>query len=353
MYFTLLSAVALASRACAFPAQPEARAAAAGVQFVGVNIAGFDFGCSIQGACDVTRISPPLSNLGGADGVGQMQHFYKDDGMNIFRLPVGWQYLVNNKLGGTLDSGNFGRYDQLMQACLKTGAYCMVDIHNYARWNGQIIGQGGPPNTQFANLWSQIATKYASQQKIIFGVVNEPHDVPDIDKWADTVQEVVTAIRAVAKTQMIALPGNDWTSAKMMPTKSGPALLKVKNPNGTYDGLIIDVHKYLDSDNSGTHTECVTDNIGDTFQPLATWLKDNNRKAILSETGGGNTDSCKKYMCQQLDFLNQNSDVFLGYIGWSAGSFSSSTYELSEVPTKNGNSWVDSALVKACFTKKK
>jgi endoglucanase len=54
--------------------------------------------------------------------------------------------------------------------------------------------------------------------------------VPDINKWADSVQAVVTAIRgAGAKTQMILLPGNDWTSAAAMPTKSGPALLKITN----------------------------------------------------------------------------------------------------------------------------
>jgi len=78
-----------------------------------------------------------------------------------------------------------------------------------ARWNGQIIGQGGPTNAQFTNLWTQLASKYGSNDKIIFGLMNEPHDVPDIDKWAATVQEVVTAIRGVAKTNMIALPGNE------------------------------------------------------------------------------------------------------------------------------------------------
>lgn len=31
-----------------------------------------------------------------------MQHFVKDDGMNIFRLPVGWQYLVDNNVDGTI-----------------------------------------------------------------------------------------------------------------------------------------------------------------------------------------------------------------------------------------------------------
>ncbi|KAK4208739.1 glycoside hydrolase family 5 protein [Rhypophila decipiens] len=325
-----------------------------GVQFVGTNIAGFDFGCSIQGECNTIKISPPLSNLGGADGPGQMQHFAKDDGWNMFRLPVGWQYLVNNKVGGNLDSGNLQKYDQLVQACLRTGAYCVIDIHNYARWNGQIIGQGGPSNEQFVSLWTQLASKYASNSKMAFGIMNEPHDVPDIDKWADTVQAVVTAIRnAGAKTQMILIPGNDWTSAQAFPTKSGPALLKVKNPDGSTDGLIFDVHKYLDSDNSGTHTECVTDNVSSAFEPLANWLRENNRQAINSETGGGNTASCQKYLCQQIQFLNQNADVFLGYTGWSAGSFNPQTYELSEVPSKNGNNWQDTSLVRACMVKKK
>lgn len=78
--------------------------------------------------------APLLVNLEGrpliliSSSAGQMQHFVKDDGMNTFRLPVTWQYLVNNKVGGTLDSGNSGKYDQLVQACLSAGAYCMIDV---------------------------------------------------------------------------------------------------------------------------------------------------------------------------------------------------------------------------------
>lgn len=29
----------------------------------------------------------------------QMSHFVDDDGFNLFRLPFGWQFLVNNELG--------------------------------------------------------------------------------------------------------------------------------------------------------------------------------------------------------------------------------------------------------------
>ncbi|KAM7189868.1 glycoside hydrolase family 5 protein [Rhypophila sp. PSN 637] len=330
----------------------------------GTNIAGFDFGCSIQGECDTMKIAPPLSSLGGADGAGQMQHFIKDDGWNMFRLPFGWQFLVNNRVGGNPDSGNLQKYDQLVQACLRTGAYCVIDIHNYARWNGQIIGQGGPSNEQFVSLWTQLASKYGSNSKMAFGIMNEPHDVPNIERWADSVQAVVTAIRnAGAKTQMILIPGNDWTSAQAFPTKSGPTLLKVKNPDGSTDGLIFDVHKYLDSDNSGTHTECVTDNVSSAFEPLANWLRENSRQAINSETGGGNTASCQKYLCQQISVPQASASLlcilvfflifFLGYTGWSAGSLNPQTYELSEVPSKNGNSWQDTSLVRACMVRKK
>ncbi len=47
----------------------------------------------------------------------------------------------------------------------------------------------------------------------------------------------------------------------------------------------------------------MTDNISNAFSPLADWLRTNQRQAINSETGGGNTASCQKYLCQQIEFL--------------------------------------------------
>lgn len=172
-----------------------------------------------------------------------MQHFYKDDHLNTFRLPVGWQYLVDNQLGGPLNAANFAKYDAQVQACLATGAYCILDIHNYARWNGGIIGQGGPTNAQFVSVWSQLAKKYASQSRIMFGIMNEPHDVPNIQAWAASVQAAVTAIRqAGATSQYILLPGNDYTSAQQFVTNGSlDALKKVVNLDGSTTNLIFDV----------------------------------------------------------------------------------------------------------------
>nr|XP_018266061.1 uncharacterized protein I303_00030 [Kwoniella dejecticola CBS 10117]OBR88219.1 hypothetical protein I303_00030 [Kwoniella dejecticola CBS 10117] len=167
----------------------------------GVNLAGCDFGMSTDGS----------SGTSYCPGTDQISHFV-EKGANIFRLPVGWQYLVgNNQASTSLDSTFFATYDNLVKTALATGWYVMIDVHNYARWNGGVIGQGGPSDNDFANLWKLLAGKYKSESKVIFGLMNEPHDV-DINQWATTVQAAVNAIRAAgATTQSIALPGNQWT----------------------------------------------------------------------------------------------------------------------------------------------
>jgi len=42
-----------------------------------------------------------------------MVHFASNDGFNVFRLPVGWQYIINNAntASGTLDPTNSANYD--------------------------------------------------------------------------------------------------------------------------------------------------------------------------------------------------------------------------------------------------
>lgn len=144
---------------------------------------------------------------------------------------------------------------------------------------------------------------------------------------------------------------NSYTAAsQFISNGSGAALLNVTNVDGSTTNLLFDVHQYSDSDNSGTSTECVTNNIDSAFSPLATWLRSNGRQAFNTESGGGNTASCEQYLCEQIAFINANSDVFAGYLAWAAGSFDS-TYALTETPTHSNDVWTDTALVKACIAR--
>lgn len=105
----------------------------------------------------------------------------------------------------------------------------------------------------------------------------------------------MSAIRnAGAESQYILLPGTGYTSAQgFVSDGSAAALINITNLDGSTTNLIFDVHQYLDSDGSGTHTNCVTDHVADTFTPLASYLRQNKRMALLSEIGGGSNDqSC-------------------------------------------------------------
>ncbi|KAL6855738.1 glycoside hydrolase family 5 protein [Trichoderma novae-zelandiae] len=318
------------------------------IRYLGVAIPGIDFGCDIDGSCPTDTSSVPLLSYKGGDGAGQMKHFAEDDGLNVFRISATWQFVLNNTVDGELDELNWGSYNKVINACLETGAYCMIDMHNFARYNGGIIGQGGVSDDIFVDLWVQIAKYYADNDKIIFGLMNEPHDI-DIDLWADTCQKVVTAIRkAGATSQMILLPGTNFASVETyVSTGSADALGKITNPDGSTDLLYFDVHKYLDINNSGSHAECTTDNV-DAFNDFAGWLRQNKRQAIISETGASMEPSCMTAFCAQNKAISANSDVYIGFVGWGAGSFDTS-YILSLTPLGKPGNYTDNKLMNECI----
>jgi endoglucanase len=123
---------------------------------------------------------PPLQSYGGNYGMAQMQHFVTKDNLNTFRLTVAWQY-VQPVVSCLLNDTRFASYDLLMQGCLTTGFYNIIDIYNYARLNSAIIGQGGSTNEKCVQLWSLIATKYIVDSNTVFGIINEPYNMPDRD----------------------------------------------------------------------------------------------------------------------------------------------------------------------------
>lgn len=187
-----------------------------------------------------------------------------------------WQ-LMTPTLGGTINSSFFEEYDTTVQAALSSNSdvYVIVDLvselecwhrcaltsmdykHNYARWNGDIVGQGGPTNAQFASIWTQLADEYGSNDRIILyvcrgslllpeilicvcsGIMNEPHDL-NVTEWVASVQYVVNAVRSAGSTNYLLLPGSTYSSAQTFPTEAGPYLVDVTDPLGGTDKLLFD-----------------------------------------------------------------------------------------------------------------
>jgi len=75
----------------------------------------------------------------------------------------------NNQASTSLDPTFLSKYDTLVQGVLKSGGYAMLDLHNYARWNGGIVGQGGPSNEN-VSVPSLESRGMAHDSLLVFGV---------------------------------------------------------------------------------------------------------------------------------------------------------------------------------------
>ncbi|KAA1073544.1 hypothetical protein PGT21_015029 [Puccinia graminis f. sp. tritici] len=280
------------------------------------NTRGWDFGAQTSGQYTPgsTGVAPPKT---------QITHFLKQNA-NLLRVPVAWEFLQperNTKLNAT----NVKVYREYIEEITSQGAYAIIDLHAYARYKSEIVGESpNMPASVLVNLWLQLGGLFKDNKKVLLGLSNEPHD-QDIDKWAVTVQKVVTALRKDGIDNILLLSGTDYSSLKAFP-EWYKSMKTVKNPDGSFEGLWFEVHRYLDTDNSGKSTECVASH-ADEVVNVAKMLKADGRQVLLGETGGGSTESCMTYLPELVQAVVEAYPVFSGFAIWSAGAFGA-TYEL-------------------------
>lgn len=130
-------------------------------------------------------------------------------------------------------------------------------------------------------------------------------------------QAAINGIRAAGATsQYIFVEGNAWTGAWSWADNND----NMKNLSDPEDKIIYEMHQYLDADSSGTSETCVSTTIGQERVTSATqWLKQNGKKGITGEFAGGVNDQCKSAVSGMLNYMEQNSDVWLGALWWAAG----------------------------------
>jgi len=294
-------------------------------RFKGVSLSGAEFGSNTNGG-----MVPGGSN--GAQYVVPTTSdvdYFQSKGFNLFRIPVSWERLQTS-LNATLDSTFTGYIDTLLGYITNTkGLYAILDVHNYARYNqnnpgtSNYIGASGGSVTygNFYNLWQQLAKKWGTNSKIIFGLMNEPHDMAT-ETWFTAAQTGINAIRSTGTTNLITICGNgysggySWTSGSYG-TANGNVLTGITD---SAKNFVFEVHQYLDSDNSGTHAQCVSQTIGRTqLANFYSWCKSHGYKAILGEFGGQDPTTCQPAVTDLFNYLTSSNDVFVGWVWWVAG----------------------------------
>ena len=280
-------------------------------QWRGVNLAGAEFGeGSLPGTYGTHYIYPEVSSV----------TYFRNKGMNTIRLPFRWERLQPT-LMQAFNATELARLTTFVNGATAQGMTVIIDPHNYARWQGKIIGSSEVPNSAFADFWSRLATQFKGNSKVVFGLMNEPNNMPT-EQWLSAANAAIAAIRTAGATNTIAVPGNAWTGAHSWSQNwyGTPNATVMKGISDPARNVVIEVHQYLDGDSSGTSSNCVSTTIGkERLQDFTSWLRTNGYRAFLGEMAAGDNATCNQAMADMLTYLKSNADVWQGWTWWAAG----------------------------------
>ncbi|VBB75808.1 Putative Glycoside Hydrolase Family 5 [Podospora comata] len=239
---------------------------------------------------------------------------------------------VSYGLGAKFNETHFEHFKEAIDYITITkGAYAILDPHNYMRYNdpssqsfsGSVIGNTSDPiaatTAQFAAFWGELASRFKTNEKVLFGLMNEPHSMPSRLVFSN-LQAAITAIRATGANNMILTPGNAWSGGHYW-TKGGDEanskwIHKLVDP---IKNLAVDIHEYLDEDFSGGHTACTQDPVAN-LAGVTGWLREHGLKGFVTEFGGSNTTECKLMLEGMLGYMEENEE-YIGWTAWAAGPF--------------------------------
>src|SRR6476661_4994731 len=111
----------------------------------GINLSGAEFGVP-GGIVDKDYTFPSEHVL----------DYFAGKGFNIVRLPFLWERL-QPVLGKPLDPDELARITATVEAARRRGMAIILDPHNYARYQGNLIGSDAVQVKAFADFWARLA----------------------------------------------------------------------------------------------------------------------------------------------------------------------------------------------------
>lgn len=301
----LLFALLSIGSASLVQAEPDEKPA--GIDLIGINLSGANFAPHVApGKLGTNYFYPDEKYF----------KYYAEKNIRLIRFPFIWERVQHD-----LDIGlNFDQMRLLRQTLDYAGRHgqkVILDMHNYGRYKGELIGSPAVPYTAYAEVWRKLADEFKDHPALLgYDIMNEPHSTRGL--WPAAAQAAVDAIREVDMKTLIFIEGDRWSSAFHWRMVNEDLIIKDPADKIVYEG-----HLYLDKDFSGRYAsdETVRPTLGvERAKPFVEWLQDHNLKGFLGEYGvPAESDSMLVAMDNLLGYLNEHcipSAYWAGGPGW-------------------------------------
>jgi endoglucanase len=131
--------------------------------------------------------------------------------------------------------------DRAVDALLAKGRYVILNVHNYSQLSGDrphprdLTVDPAVLETRLVNMWRQIALRYKDRSpKLLFELLNEPHDRLDGEPWNALAAQVLAAVRESNPTRAVLIGPGYWNNVRDLP--------KLRLPPDR--NLIVAIHNY-------------------------------------------------------------------------------------------------------------
>ncbi|KAK8175907.1 glycoside hydrolase superfamily [Phyllosticta citrichinensis] len=310
-FFSLFVATGAAGLALAAPYHKHQKGQGK-ICYIGINEAGPEFGeGNIPGVLGQDYIWPDAASMQPAI----------DLGMTMFRINILMERLIPD-LRGQADGAYLRDLTNTVNFLTGKGIQTLISAHNYGRFKSQVITDV----EGFKMWWTTAATPFKDNKLVWFDTNNEYKDM-DQELVVGLNQAAIDGIReAGAVEQSITVEGNDWTGAWKWVQEGGNSdtmggFVDPAHP-GDPSRIIYQMHQYSDTDSSGTSDQCVSGTImAERLTAATDWLRTNGKKGIIGEFAGGSNPTCYDAIRGGLQYMEQNSDVWIAALWWAKGKW--------------------------------
>lgn len=166
---------------------------------------------------------------------------FKDDyfqriaslGFNHVRIPIRWDTPARTLQTApyTINKTFIERIKYVIDKALAEKLYVVINMHHH----DEIFTNPDGVKPRFLSQWAQIAEYFKNyDERVVFEVMNEPHDGLNADKWNVFFADALSEIRKVSKTRAVLIGTAPWGGL------GGVSSLKIPNDAN----LILTVHYY-------------------------------------------------------------------------------------------------------------
>jgi len=253
--------------------------------------------------------------------------YYLARGVQLVRVP--FQIIrLQPAPNGPLEPAVLGYLDTIVQQDQEAGALTVLDPHAYGTYpidgKAQDLLKDPAAANAYVDMMGKIAAHFATAD-VAIGLMNEPHTGGDQD-YAPIWNRAIAAIRQAGFHGVILVPHAHWSTASDI-TPAKPFAGGIVDPQRNW---VLELHCYLDPDNSGTYKKPVpSTGIGAArIAGAIAWSRQSHVRLFLGETGAPADALSLTAMQTMYNEIAAAPDVFWGVAVWGAGPWWSLKYPM-------------------------